>query len=298
MAASTYTNLDTEIIANKALEAFVAELAPIAAFSTNFSAAPATRGANILVPLIASLTATTFNQNYALTTGNATKTVVTVALTHHKHVPIGQWDIEAANSSAASLESFGYQQGRALAVAVLQDVFTLVTTANFENNVTKFASTAMDVAQLRAARYQLNAGNAPMSPRCCLLDCVPMDSLFAVTNFVQAHMFADRGVLQEGRIARALGMDMFELNGLFSTCVIGFAAHASAIAVAMRYLAPQEGHNYREARPVTDPASGLTFGLRDHYDNNTGTRYVNLECNYGYAAGITAGGYVFVKTEA
>jgi hypothetical protein len=296
--AAVYTNLDNEIFAAKALEGFVKELAPFSAFSTNFSAAPGVRGAQILVPLVASLTATTFAQNYALTTGNATKTVVTVTLNCHKHVPIGQFDLEAANSSAASLESFAFQQGRALAVAVLQDVFTLVTTANFKNNVTKFSAAAMDVPQLRAARLLLNQGNAPIQPRACLLDCVPMDSLLAVTNFVQAQMFKDTGVLQEGKIMRALGMDFYELNNLWVTCVIGFAAHASAIAIAMRYLAPQPGHTYSDARAVTDPGTGATFGIRDHYDNNTGTRYLNLECNYGYSVGITAGGVVYVNTAA
>lgn len=296
--AMVLTNLDNEIFAQSALEGFVAELAPFNAFSTNFSAAPGTKGGNVLVPLIAALTATTFAQNYALTEGNATKTVVTVALSKHKHVPIGAYDLEAANSSAASFESFAHQQGRALAVAVLQDVFSLVTTANFVLNVTKLASTAMKVEQLRAARLQLNVGNAPMSPRCCILDCVPSDALLSVTNFVQAQMFKDQGVLQEGRVMRALGMDFYELNGLFSTCVIGFAAHASAIAIAMRYLQPQQGHTYSDARPVTDPKSGATFGIRDFYNNSTGTRYLVLECNYGYAVGITAGGYVFVKTEA
>ena len=50
-----------------------------------------------------------------------------------------------------------------------------------------------------------------------------------------------------------------------------------------------DGNTYLRAEPLTDPDTGLTIGLRDHYDNNTGTRYVNLECNYGYSKGITDG---------
>jgi len=290
---ATYTNLDTEILAQSALNAFVKGLLPLQAFSTNFSPAPAQKGANVLVPLIAALTATTYGGSYAVCGG--TKSVVTVALTGHKVVAVGQHDMEAANSSEAALVDFGYQQGAALAQAVLSDILKLVTTAaaNFASAGTAVSTTALTVTQMRAARLLLNQSNAPASPRSLLLDCVPFDALLAITNFVQAHMMGDALAIKEGRIPKALGFNIYELNSLFPTAahsVMGFFCHPSAIAVAMRYLQPQEGHTYRDARPMADPETGLVIGVRDHYDNNTGTRYINLEANYGYAAGITHGG--------
>lgn len=293
---ATYTNLDNEIFAQAALEAFVKELSPLASFSTNFSPQPVQKGQNVLVPLVAALTAMTFGGSYAICGGS--KSVVTIAINRHKHVPIGQNDLDAANSSAASLESFAYQQGAALAQAVMEDIFTLLTTSNFAL-ATAVASTALDVPQLRRARLLLNQANAPKEPRSLLLDCVPYDALLSVTNFVQAYMFKDNNVLSEGRVMRALGMNIHELNDQFGSVnsVMGFAAHASAIAVAMRYLAPQPGNTYLEARAVTDPRTGLTFGLRDHFDNNTGTRYINLEANYGYTVGISNGGRIIKRTD-
>lgn len=293
---ATYTNLDNEIFARNALEAFVKTLLPINAFSTNFSPDPGQKGQTVLVPLIASLTATTFGGSYAICAG--TKTVVTVTINRHKHVPIGQNDLDAANSSESTLESFARQQGRALAVAVIQDIFTLLTTSNF-TSATAVASTALDVPQLRRARLLLNQADVPMDPRSLLLDSTPMDALLSVTNFVQAHMFKDNQVLQEGKIMRALGFDFYELNSLFPSgnSVMGFACHAQAIAVAMRYLAPQAGHTYADVRAITDPETGITIGLRDHYDNNTGTRYLNLEANYGYTTGITNAGRIIKQTD-
>lgn len=293
---ASYTNLDNEIFAQSALEAFCKTLLPLSSFSTNFSAAPGTKGQNILVPLIAALTATTFGGSYAICGG--TKTVITVALNRHKHVPIGQNDLDAANSSAATLESFAYEQGKALATAVLQDVFTLLTTANY-TLATAVASTALDVPQLRRARLLLNQDNCPADPRTAIIDCVPYDALLSVTNFVQAYMFKDSGVLQEGRIMRALGFDFHEVNSVFGSVnsVMGFCAHASAVAVAMRYLEPQKGNTYSDTRAVSDPETGLTFGLRDHFDNNTGTRYLNLECNYGYSVGLSSGGRILKQTD-
>src|SRR5439155_2757547 len=126
----------------------------------------------VLVPLVAAMTATTFGGSYAICAG--TKTVVTISISRHKHVPVGQNDLDAANSSVASLESFAFQQGRALAQAVLEDIFTLVTTANF-GLATAVASTALDVPQLRAGRLALNQANAPKSPRAALIDSVGLD---------------------------------------------------------------------------------------------------------------------------
>jgi hypothetical protein len=223
---------------------------------------------------------------------------VTISLSQHKIVHIGQDDITAANSSAASLESFGRQQGAALALLVLQDVLSLVTTANF-SLATAVASTALDVPQLRSARLALNQNDVPAEPRSMLIDCTPYDALLGVTNFVQAQMFRDNGVLAEGKVMRAAGFDFYELNNLFPAVgsVMAFAAHPNAIAVAMRYLQPQDPSAYESAYAVTDPETGITLGLRKHYDANTGTRYLNMECNYGYSKGLTTAGRVIKRTD-
>jgi len=65
----------------------------------------------------------------------------------------------------------------------------------------------------------------------------------------------------------------------------------------MRYLQPQPGNNYSDARAVVDPETGITFGLRDHYDNNTGNRYLNMEANYGYAVGLTTAGRLIKQSD-
>jgi hypothetical protein len=293
---ATYTNLDNEIFARAALQAFVKTLVPLSAFSRNYSPDAVQRGDTVLVPLISALTATTFGGSYAICGG--AKSVVTISINRHKFVPVGQTDLTAASSSEANLEDFGYQQGRALAQAVLEDVFTLLSTSNFAL-ATAVASTALDVPQIRVARLAMNQANVPADPRALILDCVPYDALLGVTNFVQAHMFKDNNVLSEGKVMRALGFGFHEVNSVFGSVnsVMGFAAHASAIAIAMRYLAPQQGHTYNEARAVSDSDTGITMGLRDFYDNATGTRYVALEANYGYSVGLSNGGRLLKRTD-
>ena len=60
--------------------------------------------------------------------------------------------------------------------------------------------------------------------------------------------------------------------------LVGFAAHASAVAVAMRYLQPVA--EYQQAGAVTDPRTGMTFGclrFTDTKEANAPTVFVGLE---------------------
>ena len=296
---ATYTNLNIPRLASAALEQFVKELAPLNVFSKSFTPEAIggrSRGNAVLVPLIGALTATTFGGTYAVSGG--AKTVVTVTVNRHKVVHVGQRDLDAMDNSDSGLDSFGRDMGAALAQGVIEDILTLVTTANFAS-VTAVASTALDVPQLRTARLALNQANAPKVGRFALIEAAGMDALLAVTNFVQAHMFADNTVLREGRVMRALGFDTYELNGSFvsANSVNAFLGQASAIAIAMRYLEPQKPDAYEVAQAFSDPATGAVFGLRDTYDPLTGQRYIAIEANYGYSAGITQGGRVIKRTD-
>jgi hypothetical protein len=289
---ATYTNLDDEIFAQSALEGFVSTLVPFAAFSRNFSPEPMQKGNDVLVPLIGSLTATTFSA-YNICGGS--QSVITVNIGKHKHVPIGQNDLTAAASSRANLESFGFQAGAALGLLVFQDVWTLVTTGNF-SLATSVSVVDFGIAQIRAGRLMLGQNKVPAFGRACILDVEPYDNLLGISNFLQVNLSGSNETLREGRVGRALGLDFYESNGLPGTnSVMGLIGHPQAIAVAMRYLMPQRPEAYIDARPVTDPETGLTFGFRRHYDPNTGTEYVNLEANYGYAVGISAGGRVIKR---
>lgn len=291
---ATYTNLDNEIFAQNALEGFIATLVPFMAFSNNFSPSPPEKGNNVLVPLIGALTATTFSA-YNICGGS--QSVITVTINKHKHVPIGQDDLTAASSSRANLEAFSYQAGAALGILVFQDVMSLITTGNF-SIATAVSVVDFGVAQIRAGRLALSNAKVPVQGRNMILDVNPFDNLLGISNFLQVNLSGNNETLREGRIGRALGMDIYETNGMPGTnSVMGFFGHASAIALAMRYLQPQEGHSYRDARPITHAETGLTMGLRDHYDNNTGTRYINLEANYGYAVGISNGARVIKRLD-
>lgn len=291
---ATFTNLDDEIFANSALEGFVSTLVPFRAWSRDFSPAPGQKGDTVLVPLIGSLTATTFSA-YNICGGTAS--VVTVSINKHKHVPVGQNDLTAAASSKATLEAFGFQAGAALGLLVFQDVFSLVTTGNF-SLATAVSVVDFGIAQIRATRLLLSNSKVPVIGRGMVLDVNPFDNLLGISNFIQVNLSGTGETLRDGQIGRALGFDIFESNGLPGTnSVMGFASHPNSIAIAMRYLMPQSPEAYLETAAITDPATGLTIGFRKHYDANTGTLYSNIEANYGYSVGISNGGRVIKRLD-
>lgn len=284
---ATNTNTNDEIFAQAALEGFVSTLVPVGAYANDYSAETVKKGDQVLVPLIGSLTATTFNGAYNVSGGTAS--VVTVNIDKHKHIPVSMTDIEAAATSIIRLESFGRQAGAALGLLVFQDIMSLVTTANY-SLATAVSVVDFAIAQIRAGRLMLSQNKVPAQMRNMVLDVEPFDNLLGISNFLQVNLSGNQETLREGRIGRALGLDIFETNGLPGTgSVMGFIGHADAIAVAARYLKPQRPEEYIEARPLTDDQTKLTIGLRRHYDPNTGIEYVNLECNYGYSKGITNG---------
>jgi hypothetical protein len=292
---ATYTNFDDEIFAQGVLEGYTATLVPLAAFSTNWEPSPVPKGNTVLVPLIGSLTATTFGGSYATTNGSLS--AITVTINRHKVIGVGQSDLDAAGSSLAQLERFSFQQGQALAIAVLQDIASLWTTANF-GLATAVSVVDFGIAQIRAGRLLLQTAKAPANSRNMILDIAPFDNLLGISNFLQVNLSGSQETLRDARVGRAMGFDIYESNGLPNTAsVMGFIGHASAIAIAMRYLQPQSGHKYDLARPVSDPVTGAVLGLRAHYDENTGNRFINLEANYGYSVGISNGGRVFKRLD-
>ena len=159
---ATYTNFDDEIFAQAALEGFTSTLTPLSAFSVDWEPSPVPKGNTVLVPLIGALTATTFS-TYETTNGSLS--AITVTINKHKIIGVGQSDLDAAGSSLARLERFGFQQGAALALLVFQDICSLWTTANF-GLATAVSVVDFGGAQIRAKIAGMDAEFLGMSTDC------------------------------------------------------------------------------------------------------------------------------------
>jgi len=281
-------NFNDKIFSQEILKAFVANLPLLGAFAKDFSSVTKAKGDAVAVPLLSALTATTFA---SYETAGGTLSTVTVNLNVHRHVPVDISDIQSANSSAAKFDNFAANAGAALAESVIARVLSLVTTGGYGAAVITTSAALWTRTQVRAFRKALNVLRAPSRGRIFVSNLDIEDALLGDTNITQAYAYGGSEAIREGKVPRLMGFDMFgtdmiPLNGI---SLAAFACVPDAIAVAMRYLAPQDPTDLSAAEMATDPATGITIGYRRHYARATGVMYANVECLFGFAAGLTPG---------
>lgn len=282
-------NFNDGIYAQTALEAFVATLQPLRAFARDFSGETAQKGNAVYVPRVDATFATTFSGSYTVSGG--TVNTITVNLDRHKIAPVDITDVQSVNSSPARAETFARQQGKALGKAVLQDIWSVITAANFGAAAVTTAVANWGRAQLAKVRKALADKDVDMDSVSFIANTAIYDALLNDTSFNAALNYGGSEAIREGKILRALGFDVYESNVVPANgeSLAGFGVHPDAIAVAMRYLPPQDAGAYADARLVTDPETGFTFGYRRHMDPNTGKLHINMEALYGFAVGISTG---------
>lgn len=287
---ATLTNVNDKIIAQRALEGFTEYLHPMNLFSTSFSDETKQKGDTIIVPLVGTLTATTFNQDYQV--GGGTLTAVTISLNVHKIVPLSLTDVQFANSSVAQLEKWGFQAGEALASAITSHVFSYVTSGSpsFFATAYTFPVASWNVSRILTVRQAMTTAKVPLNNRAMFLDPTSYAQTIGDTNLSYANYAGSVDAIREARVPRVYGFDVRESNLIPTTdTMYGFACHPSALALAIRGLQPQAASAYESAGLVTNPSTGATLGMRRHYQPSNGTHYLNFEAIFGATYGITAG---------
>jgi hypothetical protein len=288
--ATISASLSDQIITKKAIEAFIAELAPLRAFSVDFSGETAAKGAAIQVPIPANITAGTAENAYE-TEDTVALNVATVPLTSYAKATAGLTDKQFANSSAATLEIFAVQQAKAVARKIITDAWALVIAATYSQVVTK-ALASFTSADVRAMRVILDKANVPISDRALILYPDQYDKLTGDTTIAIASALHYGGteVVRDGVIPKFLGFEMHNSNIMPSNGqnLVGFAVHPSAMAIAIRSLVPQEPGEYLESKIITDKATGIGLGYRRHYSAAKGTHFCTFEAIYGAVAAVPA----------
>jgi hypothetical protein len=284
--ANTFTNTSSIILTSAALEAFIAALTPIKSFATDFSSEAAAKGTGVRVVFIPSQAdATDFAGDYTANAGSAANGI-DILVNKWKFVSWQLSDLESSLNQLVKIESFGRQYGFKLAKAVLQDIWSIVTNANYGSAVFTGASSTFDSDSVVDIDSALDLLYWPDVDRKMILNNLYYNSLIKDPSVKQAQAIGMAGAatpVQSGHLPNLLGIEVFEsmLVPANSENLVGFAAMPDAMGVAMRYMAPQEGNTYFQAAPVTND-SGMTLGFRDFYDNKSGTRWQVLEANYGY----------------
>jgi hypothetical protein len=288
--SNTLTNVKDIKVAQRALMPFMSNLLPVTAFSTDFSPMPADKLDTVRVPLVgAPSTSSDFAGDYSAN-ADSTVTVVPVTLNRHKYKTVHVTARESAETSLNALEALVEAAAQQLAQDVLVDIFSCITLANFgAPGIAALAATAFDYKKVLSLREACGNAKMPPNPRSLVLDAGYYTNMLADDVVAKSfNLNLNAPAVTEGMVKRLAGFNLHETTLIPSDHaekLVGFAAHSSAVAVAMRYLQPVA--DYQQAGAVTDPTTGMTFGYLRFTDTRANKIFVTLECLYGFAPAKT-----------
>ena len=288
--SNTLTNVKDIKVAQRALMPFMSNLLPVTAFSTDFSPMPAEKLDTVRVPLVgAPSESSDFEGDYSAN-ADSTVTVVPVTLNRHKYKTVHVTAKESSETALNVLETLVEAAAQQLAQDVLVDIFGCITLANFgAPGSTALAATAFDYKKVLSLREACGNAKMPPNPRSLVLDAGYYTNMLADDVVAKSfNLNLNAPAVTEGMVKRIAGFNLHETTLIPSDHaekLVGFAAHSSAVAVAMRYLQPVA--DYQQAGAVTDPTTGMTFGYLRFTDTRANKIFVTLECLYGFAPAKT-----------
>ena len=289
--ANTITDLKDVRISQNALLPWMETLLPLSAFSTNCSPDAADKLDTVKVPVIGAPSASSDYAGDYTANADSEASSVAVTLDRHKYKTVHLTAKEAATTSIPLLEKLVTTAAQQLAIDVMSDIFTSITAANFGTPaIPAISAEDFGYKTIIKIREACAAAKMPQDSRALVLDNSYFSALLADDIVAKSFItpLAQQGVV-EAKVNRIAGFNVFETG-----CVpdngenlVGFAAHPSSLAIAMRYLTPIA--NYDEAGAVTDPVTGLTFGYLRYTDTKSNKVYITLEALYGFKVVRPAG---------
>ncbi len=296
--ANSITGINDDIIASAVLRGFSKKIAPMGAFMTDFSSDAAKRGDKVSVfrdntaidtPVIKAT-------HTAYTIQDADSDAVEISLGQPYYVSWGLDDVEIASSSVLNMENYGERKGNRLAEYVLAGTGTAngiwngITNANFGTAAFVGAASTFDSDDVADIKDACDDADWPDEDRWLVLSNAYMTNLIKDGDIKSADAFGSPEVVRQGLVPSLYGFNVITSNIVPANGenLVGFAARGDAIAAAFRYLTPQEGNTYNRAERLVGDG-GITLGLRDWYDNDSGVRKRVIETVWGSVTGIATG---------
>ncbi len=283
MANDLGNAVDTDVISQTFLDAFYKSMAPINAFTTDFSSDVSVQGAGVVTRIPALMSAQTKACSADYSASDVSVTDVTVSLDQHKYVDFELCEVDLAKSMVDIERTFINPAADALAKSVHDYVQGLILNASFSNSITKAAS-AFDYDEL-----------VDLEAACDTLGWDENKSLVLPSTYV-ATLRKDTAVtdgfknqvkddsLVDGSIGRLGGFNIFKDNRVPANGenLAGFAADKRGLAVALRPL-PALTNGYGEQRVVTI-GEGLSVRFTHYADMNKGALRYRWDILFGATA--------------
>jgi hypothetical protein len=292
--ANTLTNTTYTILAQKALEAFTSAMTAVSVFANNFGEGEAQRGDKVKVLFVDADNAAA--NDWVAATGytidGSAADGLDISINKRKFVSWGLTTQELANNPQINMERWARQKGFRLAKAVLQDIWSVVTNANYGAAAFTGDSAVFNSDDVSDIETICDEALWPEMERSLVLRPAYHNALTKDSKVAGTVGLEQSGVLSASRIAQIHNFDLHKSpfipdNG---ENLKGMAVHPDAILVASRVLVPEDPSKIIRFERLADPmGTGLTLAFREWTDPNLDQTNRVLEFTYGYLKGNPAG---------
>lgn len=292
MALNAASALKLDIVLRNGMRALKRRLSPVLALSTVMRDQQLTETNTIQVPFypLETLTSKDFDGSYSFAGGDANVNAKPVTVDKRKYQPLEFTSKELARNSVVDLNKVMMLKIEKLAEDILNDIFSLVTAANYGAPILTSAASAFDRSDVADLRTLLSQAEWPTFGRALLLESAYEGAL--VKDQLQVQTVGTDTALREGSVGRMVGFDIFDHPGMPTNGenLVGAAILPYAICVAMAPITPAAEVQDRLSvyRKYVDEDSKLTLEYRSWGDPNTDSVKRIVEVNYGYAKGDPA----------
>lgn len=297
MATNTIGGANLAAIAEMTIPSLKTVLAPLRAFTTDFSGDIAQRGESVTTRYATNPSAVDLASGY--TSQNTTTTALTVTLNTFYGFVWEFYDAERSKSLVNLNEIFIEPAVHAIGKKVFGDVWNLVNDTNYpaatatELTVTAANFDRDDVAELAG---QLTINGAPKTNRALILH--PNHYTALAKDLNAADSAGQVTTIGEHRIPRLHGFDVYESPDCDgnSVNVAGLACHKTNILMAARAVdfPPEASAAGVQSENIVVPDLGLPVQFRRWYDARTGGLNMSVGVLYGVLFGLPNAGMKIV----
>ena len=283
--ATTNTNVAAEIYAKRYLAGMTRQLAPLRAFSQDFSDESKKPGESVNVALVSADTAAAWNDS----TNNFARAGATLK---HRDVKLDQRLIAGFEISPAQMANFHPQwwEGKAdlnaeeMADTILSNVAGLVTADNYGDtdddkmkvSLAGFGRKAITAIRARTIKKKLRVNRSVL--------VLNPEFFSALLGDLDANVYGGRDAIVGGVIPGLFGFKaVIELPQIESP---GFVCHPDAIAVAGRTIPFLGKAPYEKVQEFVEPATGFTMTNVVYIDGPTGKGSFSVNALFGREVGI------------
>lgn len=283
--ATTNSNVAAVIYAKRFLAGLTRQLAPLKAFSIDFSDEAKNVGESVNVPLVSADTAAAWND----TSNNFGRSAVNLL---DRPVKLDDRRIAGFQITPAQMANFHPQwwEGKAelnaaeMADAILSAVVGLVTADNYGDaaadkltvSLTGFGRKAISTIRAKAIKdkeLRINRSVLALNP----------EFFSALLGDLDANVYGGRDAIVGGVIPGLFGFNaVVELPQLE---IPGFVAHPDAIAVAGRAIPFLGTAPYEKVQNITEPATGMVMTNVLYIDGATGKGNFSVNALFGKDVG-------------